>query len=83
MNVTSTDDEICSTFNDLIANTVPNLNIPAIEHPHWNLQNTDPILDTVNTDDKHPVWENKNGSCIWRSVPEKPILTKLVTSLMI
>ena len=29
------------------ASTVSNLNIPAIEHSHSNLQNTDPILPTL------------------------------------
>lgn len=50
-NVISTDEEICSTFNDLY---VSNLNIPANEHFHSNLQDADHILATVNLYDKHP-----------------------------
>ena len=40
-----------------------NLNIPAIDHSHSNLQNIDPILATVNSYDKHPGIEIKNRSC--------------------
>ena len=55
--------------------SVSNLNIPAIEHSHLNLQNISPVLATVNSYEKHP--EHR------RSVLEKPILTKLVKSLII
>ena len=63
-NVISCDEEICSAFNDFFENTLSNLNIPAIEHSHLNLQNTDPILTTVNSYEKHPIIERiKNISC--------------------
>ena len=59
----SNDDEDCSTFNDFFANTVSNLNIPAIERFSSNLQNADPILAIVNSHDKHPSIERtKNRS---------------------
>ena len=48
-NVISRNEEICSTFNYFFENAVSNLNIPAIEHFHSNLQNTDPILATFNS----------------------------------
>ena len=43
-NFMPSDEGICSKSNDVFANTESNLNIPAIEHSHSNLQNTDPIL---------------------------------------
>ena len=56
--------EICSTFSDFFANSMSNLNITAIEHFHSNLENTDPILATVNSYDKHPsIKRIKNRSC--------------------
>ena len=62
-NVVSSDEEICSTLNDFFADTVSNLNIRALEQYHSNLQNTDPILATINSHDKHPSIERiKNRS---------------------
>ena len=60
----SSGEEICSPSNNFFANTVFNLNIPAIEHSHSNLQNTDLILGTVNSYEKLPSTEKiKNRSC--------------------
>ena len=60
----SSDEEVCSPSNSFFANTVFNLNIPAIEHSHSNLQNTDLILGTVNSYEKLPSIEKiKNRSC--------------------
>ena len=43
-NVILKDEGICSSFNNFFCKTVPNLNRPAIDHSHSNLQNNDPIL---------------------------------------
>ena len=72
-NVISTDEESCSSFNDFFASTISNLNIPAIEHFHSNLQNNDLILATVNSYNKHPSIERiKNSSCNSTSSFKKP-----------
>ena len=78
-NVLPSDEEICSAFDICFANTVSNLNIPTIEHSHSNLQNSDPILATVNSTEK----VDQVDHAIRRSVSEKQILTKLVKSLII
>ena len=60
------------------------LNIAATEHRHSNLQNTDPILAAVNSYDKYlSIERNKIRHKIRHSVSEKPILTKLLKSLII
>ena len=43
------------------ANTGSNLNIPAVEHSHSNLQNTDPILATVDLYGEHPIIKRLNN----------------------
>ena len=66
VNVMSSDEEICSIFNDFFANTVSTLIIPTIEHSHSTLQNIniDSILATVDSYDKYPSIEKiKNRSC--------------------
>ena len=41
-------------FSLLVANTVANLSIPVVEHSLSYLQDTNPILTTVNSYDKYP-----------------------------
>lgn len=43
------------------ANTGSNLNRPAVEHSHSNLQNTDPILATVYLYGEHPSIKRLNN----------------------
>ena len=47
--------------NVFFSNTGSNLNIPAVEHPHSNLQNTDPILATVDLYGEHPIIKRLNN----------------------
>ena len=81
--MTLSDEEICSTFNDFFANTVINLSIPVIKHSHHNLQTADPILATIYMRNTEVLEEWKIIHAIPRSVSDKPILTKLVKSLII
>ena len=63
-NVISNDKELCSAFKDFFANVMSNLNRIATAHSHSSLQNTDPILATVNSYHKQPSTERiKNSSC--------------------
>ena len=50
----SSDEEIFCTFNDFVANAVADLSVPVVEHSLSNLQDTNPILTTVNSYDKYP-----------------------------
>ena len=50
---------LCITI--FFANTGSNLNIPAVEHSHSNLQNTDPILATVDLYGEHPIIKRINN----------------------
>ena len=52
-NIISSDEEIVSTFNDFVANAGANLIVPVVEHSLSNLQDTNPILTTVNSYDKY------------------------------
>ena len=54
---------MCSSLNDFLTITVSNLNIAAIEYSNLNIQNTYPILATVNSYDKSPSIERMNRLC--------------------
>ena len=59
------------------------LNIPSIEHSHSNLPNSKPMLESIHMTNFQVLKEQKIGHAIRRSVLEKPILAKLVKSLII
>ena len=80
-NIISSDEEIFSTVNDFVANTVTNLSIAFVECSLSNLEDTNPVLTTVNWYDKYPsIKRMKYSMPFWCSVSEETILAKLVKS---
>ena len=62
--------------------TLNYLNILSIEHSHSNLPNSKPILGSIHMTKFQVLKKQKIGHAIRPSISEKPILAKLVKSLI-